>query len=100
MQWSISQEKVTKDYGPIMGGGICSMVQTSGKNYLFLADYDGCLKQLDVKKQKVIRDYGKIHEGINSIAITSDDKYLYTSGNEENAHVKQFSVKYGRIIKD
>jgi hypothetical protein len=41
MQWSISQEKVTKDYGPIMGGGICSMVYTSGKNYLFVSDQDG-----------------------------------------------------------
>ncbi len=55
---------------------------------------------MDVKKQKVVRDYGKIHGGINSIAITSDDKYLYTSGQEFNGHVKQFSIRHGQMIKD
>jgi hypothetical protein len=76
LQWSISQQKVTKDYGNIMAGGIYSMVQTSDKKYLFLSDDAGFLKQIDVKKQKVVRDYGKIDEHIDSIAITSDDKYL------------------------
>jgi hypothetical protein len=41
MQWSVSQKKVTKDYGDIMAGIIRSMVLTSRKNYLFLSDYRG-----------------------------------------------------------
>jgi hypothetical protein len=41
MQWSVSQEKVTKDYGNIMTGVILSMVQTSDKKYLFLSDNKG-----------------------------------------------------------
>ena len=45
-------------------------------------------------------DYGKIHANINSIAISSDDKYLWTSGSEHNGHVKQFSVIDGKMIKD
>jgi WD40 repeat protein len=51
-----------------------------------------------VKKQKVVRDYGKISEHICSIAITSDDKYLWTS--DYNGNVKQFSVRNGQMIKD
>jgi hypothetical protein len=100
MHWSVSQKKVTKDYGGIMAGFICSMVQTSDKNSLFLSDNDGCLKQLDVKKQKVVRDYGKIHDVISSIATSSDDKFLFTSDFEESGHVKQFSVIDGKMIKD
>jgi hypothetical protein len=80
IQWSVSQKKVTKDYGGIMTGYNFSMAQTSDKNYLFLSDNKGCLKQINVKEQKVARDYGQIHHNINSIAITSDDKYLWTSG--------------------
>jgi hypothetical protein len=42
--WSVSQEKVTKTYSKIMTSEIHSMVQTSGKNYLFLSDCSGCVK--------------------------------------------------------
>jgi WD40 repeat protein len=41
-QWSVSQKKVTKDYGEIMAGRILSMVQTSNKKYLFVSDPFGC----------------------------------------------------------
>jgi WD40 repeat protein len=40
-QWSVSHNKVTKDYGVTMAGNIWSMAQTSGKNYLFLSDRRG-----------------------------------------------------------
>jgi WD40 repeat protein len=75
------------------------MAQTSDKNYLFFSGNYGCLKQVDVKEQKVLRDYGKIHEHISSIAITSNDKYLFTSVYETNGHVRQFSVRNGQMIK-
>jgi hypothetical protein len=42
VQWSVSQNKVTKDYGDIMPGIIHSMVQTSDKKYLFVSDSSGC----------------------------------------------------------
>jgi hypothetical protein len=42
LHWSVSQEKKTKDYGPIMPGNISSMVKTSGKKYLFLSEETGC----------------------------------------------------------
>ena len=100
LQWSISQQKVTKDYGNIMAGMIRSMVQTSDKKYLFLSDNAGFLKQIDVKKQKVVRDYGKVHGKIFSIAITSDDKYLWKSGCGDNGLMKQFFVRNGKMIKD
>jgi hypothetical protein len=41
MQWSVSKEKRTKDYGGIMSGYIYSMAQTSDKNHLFLAGDKG-----------------------------------------------------------
>jgi hypothetical protein len=53
-----------------------------------------------LQKQEVVKDYGKIHGRIKSITITSDDKYLWTSGFEENSHVKSFSVRHGQMIKD
>ena len=34
-QWSVRQEKVTKEYSDIMEGRVYSMVQTNDKNYLF-----------------------------------------------------------------
>jgi WD40 repeat protein len=67
---------------------------------LFVSDASGCLKQIDVKKKKVFRDYGKIHKKIWSIAITSDNKYLFTSCYEKNGHVKQFLVSDGQMVKD
>jgi WD40 repeat protein len=83
-----------------MAGDIYSMVQTSDKRYLFLSDDKGYLKKIDFKKQKVVKNYGKIHGEIKAIAITSDDKYLWTSGSEMNGKVKQFSVNDGQMIKD
>ena len=68
MQWSISQEKVIKEYRGIMDGEINLIVQTSDKNHMFVSECDGCLKeitvgkQIDVKEQIVVRDYGKIHK--------------------------------------
>ena len=41
LQWSVSQGKVTKDYGHIMTSAIYSMVQTSDKKYLFVSDIEG-----------------------------------------------------------
>jgi hypothetical protein len=79
MQWSVSQGKVTKDWGNVMAGDIESMCQTSDKKYLFVSDSSGYLRQINVKEQRVVRNYGQIHANIWSIAITSDDKYLFTS---------------------
>jgi WD40 repeat protein len=31
---------------------------------------------LNIRQQKVVKEYGHIHANIVSIAITSDDKYL------------------------
>jgi hypothetical protein len=98
-QWSVSQGEVTKDYGQIMAGDIPPMVQTSDKKYLFVSDISGYLKQIDVKKQKVVRDYGNIHDDIVSITITSDDKYLFTCGGYWGGRVQQFSVRSGKMIK-
>jgi WD40 repeat protein len=47
-----------------------------------------------------VKNYGKIHENIPSMAISSDDKYLFTSDCEENCHVKQFLVSDGQMVKD
>jgi hypothetical protein len=41
MQWSVSQQKVTKEYRGIMADNIHSMVQTSDKKYLFVSDNYG-----------------------------------------------------------
>ena len=52
------------------------------------------------KKQNVVRDYSKIHGEIHSIGVTSDEKHLWTSGCEDNGHVKQFCVTDGHMIQD
>ena len=100
MHWSVSQEKVTNNYGGIMDGEIWSMAETNDNKYLFLSDNGGCLKQVEVKKQKIVKDFGKIHGCIGSIAITSDDKFLFTSGEENNGHIKKFLVIGGQMMKD
>ncbi len=42
IQWSVSKNKVVKDYGSIMAAWIWSLVKTSDKKYLFVGAYDGC----------------------------------------------------------
>ncbi len=42
MQWSVSQEKMTKEYAGIMAGCVGSMAQIRKKNYLCLSDWEGC----------------------------------------------------------
>jgi hypothetical protein len=34
------------------------------------------------------------------MAISSDDKHLWTGGREKNGNVKQFLVRHGQMIKD
>ena len=48
--------------------------------YLFTTDICGYVKQWDIKRQKLLKDFGKVHHSvIMSIDATSDRKYLITS---------------------
>ena len=50
-----------KDFGKIHKDQIFSITATNDGRYLFTSDYDGNLKQWDIKQKKLKKDFGKIH---------------------------------------
>ena len=60
------------------------MVISEDDQMLFTSDHGGYVKQWKITDEGLvlIKDYGRIHQhNINSIAITKNGEYLYTSDN-------------------
>ena len=55
----------------------------SGNENLFAASCDGCLKQINIKSKRIIKDYFKITQGGGyTMSITPDNKWLFLSDNK------------------
>ena len=61
IQWSIPTGTLLRDYKNIHQSQIISLAVTNDNQYLFTASEDQRLKQIDIQKQEVCKDYGKIH---------------------------------------
>jgi hypothetical protein len=59
-QFRVSDGRMIKDYGPLFGLGIGSMITTPDNKYLF-AGSDRYLKQVCLESKQVVHDYGQIH---------------------------------------
>jgi hypothetical protein len=52
------------------------MTTTPDNKWLFAASREGHLKQISLKSQQEVHDYGKIHDdGINRLETTKDSKW-------------------------
>ena len=74
-----------------MDSGISSMAITNNKKHLFVSDYEGLVKKINLESKPIIESFYKAKQAIFSIASSKDDRYLYTCCNQ-NAIVKQFSI--------
>ena len=92
-------KKVKKDYKKVMYGSINSMALISDKKYLYVADFDGFMKQIDTKEKKVVKDYKKIHNWeISAIVISANGESLFTSS--WDGQLKQWSIAKREMHKD
>jgi WD40 repeat protein len=90
-----------KDYGVIFeNDGVVSKATTLDNKYFFAASgRGGRLKQISLGSQKVVHDYGKIHDNhITCLEITRDSKWVITASHDQQ--VKRISVETREVDKD
>jgi len=96
---SITEEKVTKNYGKIHKSGIWSLRATRDGEYLFTSDAYGYLQQWSIRSQTCVKNYGYIHDaGIRKIDVSWDNKYLFTA--DRQGGVKQWEIKEKKEVKN
>lgn len=69
-------------------------------NYIFSAGQKGYLRQLNVKKQKLEKNWGSVSDCGNviySIIVTTDTKYLFIT--THSGVIKQWNLKQQKLIK-
>jgi WD40 repeat protein len=59
--------------------------------------YDGFASLIDVKAQKVIREYKGMEGSVKSVRISPDEKYLATGGFDSTARI--FDFKTGELLR-
>ena len=71
------------------------MIATS--EFLFITDYSGCMTQWDISSGKLHHNWGTIHSDIiTSIAITHDEKFIFTSSIYDS--IKQWNLSSRQLI--
>ena len=74
-----------------------AITPTVDKKYLFVGDDSGYLKQISLRTQRLIHDYGKPGNIIYSAATTSDNKYLFVNFCDL---VSQYQIDSREVVKD
>jgi WD40 repeat protein len=70
IQWSIRDMQTVMDYGEIHNDRIMSMVLTPDSKFLYTACMDGELKQWEIIKKKLWKNFGEIEKkSIKCMAI-------------------------------
>lgn len=99
IDWSIQDEEVYGKYEKVMENEIYSIAATSDNNTLFVSDLMGYQKQIYLPTKQIVKDYGKLHGCIASIAVTKNDKFLFTS-DYHNGSLKQLSIEQKKVIRN
>lgn len=100
-QFSIPLRKLNdnqmKDYGKVLEGEIHAMCVSLNDMYLFLGDSNGHIIQFDIKDQRLIRDYGAVHDNqIKQMVPNHSGTSIFTLDSKNN--IKKFSQD--RFIND
>lgn len=79
-----------KDYGKVLEGEIHAMCVSLNDMYLFLGDSNGHIIQFDIKDQRLIRDYGAVHDNqIKQMVPNHSGTSIFTLDSKNN--IKKFS---------
>jgi WD40 repeat protein len=98
-QWSISDQKIIRDFPKVMDSHIWAMATTPDNQTLFIGDASGNLKQIDLGDFETLWDYSKIVPGgINSLLVTPDSSHLFAS--DEAGNLKKISIARKKIISN
>jgi WD40 repeat protein len=74
------------------------VVTTFDGKHAFVGLFDGTLYQICIDSQKVIKNYGKIHDtAINSMAVSRDNKFLITGGFDQR--ILKISIPNQKVVK-
>jgi WD40 repeat protein len=77
---SVENREVYKDFGQVCDDLITRMNITADSEKLLFGDFIGNMKLISSRDGKLIKDLGKVHDGITSgIVITEDEKFIFTS---------------------
>lgn len=80
---------------------INSIVIVQSGPYLFCGSSNARLRQFDIKKQTLVKDYGQVHDfdaKIYAINATPDGRWIFTS--DYNGYLKMWSVQNMDLVKD
>ena len=81
-------------------GGIYAMDITKDEKKIFTTGFDRVLKEWDLDKMKLIKNYGFIHKSgvIKSILITRNGKYILTT--DTDGIIRKWNIKRRSQIKE
>ena len=78
--------------------GIYGMFPTKDNEFLFTGGYNKDLKQIQIKTNQIVSIYENTFDGhLSSIALTENDRYMYTIG---RGMLKKWCLKTQRLVKD
>lgn len=97
--FAVDKFTTSHEYGQIMDNPIYALARTSDRKKLFVSDFKGYLKQLDISTGQVVNDYGRIHDKIGSIIVSSDNLFLFTSEFSGAGAIKKWSISGAKMVK-
>lgn len=86
------------DFGELIKGPIFSMSASRDSQFLYVSSGEGYLKKIDIEEGTVVKDFGQIHQNIQSISATRDGRLLFTSGSVDKS-IKVWDTKEGKLVK-
>ena len=97
--FEIETRKKIKTRLKLHDGGIYAMDITKDEKKIFTTGFDRVLKEWDLKRMKLIKDYSYIHKSgvIKSIFITKNNRYMLTT--DTDGIIKKWNIKRKIQIK-
>lgn len=87
-----------KDYGPLMSNEIHSLEITKNNEFLLIGETLK-LKMFWIKEEKMIKDFGRVHENPDwRLILGNDGKFFYTS--DGGGYLKQWDTKSRTMVRD
>jgi hypothetical protein len=75
------------------------MTITFDSKFVFVGFYGGFLHQVSIQHEKIVKEYGPVHNSdITAMAVTQDSAFLITGSRDR--HIKKISVKSMEVVKD
>ena len=87
------------EWGKLFEGITETMAISPNKNDIFIGGRNGIMKQYDINKRGLKRDWKQIHKGaIYSIQITSDSQNVITCG--KDSYIRYWHIPKGLLVNE